>query len=277
MFAPRELVARLDQALALAVKGLRQRPGYGQEDRMERAAQIEQALAEPVAQRIIFAAQLETGLLQSRQLDHSSEEMQQSVLYYEDCVGGAVHVALELLRYEEVERHIFENLDSPSVQRLLAQASACDNLSAGLFRKLTLGHPKNLSFELGSHRLTFLIRDGAPGRGVNAILDERGYLENVCPRIAQTAGVGPRYVLLHKDRFIEKDRVKTQYLFPVVLDLDKALYVEPEDSFQPAHLPDARVVGLADEDILFEDARGQQLRAPMRRFKLYRLLPFIGT
>jgi hypothetical protein len=90
----------------------------------------------------------------------------------------------------------------------------------------------------------------------------------VRPRVAATAGAGPRYVLLHKAR------ARPQALFPIVLDLDKALYVEPEDDFQPSHLPDARVVGLADDDILFEGPNGEPLRAPMKRFKLYRLLPF---
>lgn len=282
MLAPQELVARLDQALTLAVKGLRQRQGYGQQGMSEQAAEIERSLANPdIAQRIIAAAQLGSGLLQSRQLDHSSEEIQQSVLYYEDCVGPAIELALELLRYEEVETYILANSDAPSVQRLLQQRDAQDNLSAGLFRKRTLEHPKNVVIQLGPHRLTFLVRDEPPGSGVTLVVDERGSVENVCPRVVQTAaaaaappGSPPRYVLVHKDRWVEKGKVRTRSPYPVVVDLEKALYVEPEDSFERAWLPDARVVGLDGDDILFENSSGQSLRAPMRRFKLYRLLPF---
>lgn len=254
MRAPPELIAGLNDALVLAAKGLAQR-----RDPSWQNVHVERILAEPdFAARAVAAAQLPIGLVSSRQFDHSSEEMQQSILYYEDCVAPCVHRALELLRYEEVEQYIIAHRDAPEVQRLLQLPDARANLSAGLFRGLALQNPKNIVMELGSHRLVFLVREGH----ADLVLDDRGYLENVIPKILQAAGEGPRHVLLHKHRARKPPA-------PVILDLEKALYIEPEDSF-------GQVVGVADGDVIFEDAGGKQLRVPMLRFKRYRLLLFSG-
>lgn len=262
MKASPELLTQFDQALATALARLRQNPQVKPDT-------VEKLVNDPrIAARIIGAALLPTGQVYSRAFDHSTQEAQNQILYYEDSVTLPARLALELLRYEEIESYIEQNHDDDTVQKLLGNSVAKENLSAGLLRRLVLSNPQNVVLEIGGRRLTFLVRDGDLERGVTLIFDDKGYMSGVAPKLLSSALQGPRYVMFREPRPLEK---RPQM---VVLDLQKGLYCEPDDDFRSGHEKDSRAVELCDSGVIFEKASGERFCTPFSTFKYLRPLPF---
>lgn len=262
MKAPPELVTQFQRALETALARLRKNPDVKPDS-------VAEIVAKPqLAARIIAAALLPTGAVYGRAFDHSTSEMQERILYYEDSVTPPARMAIELLRYEEVETYIEQNPTDDTVSKLLGSQIAKENLSARLLRRLVLSNPQNVCLEIGGRRLTFLVRDGDMDRGVTLIFDDKGYMSGVAPKPLSSAGEGPRYVMFREPRPLEKNSKV------VVLDLQKGLYCEPEDAWRTSYEPGSRVVELCDSGVVFERVSGERFCTPFSAFKYLRPLPF---